>query len=61
MNIDLKTWKVVRGNYMMFYKKTSSKTEYAELIQCFICLAALGTHSIEIVIQQTFWLGGSPT
>ena len=38
---------------MMFYERSSSKTEYAKIIKCLKYLAALGTHSTEIVSQQT--------
>ena len=46
---------------MMFYKKIGSKREYAKIIHCVNCVAALGTRITEIVSQQTVWLGGSPT
>ena len=38
---------------MMFYKKTSSKRQYAKIIHCLNCVAALGTRSTESVSQET--------
>ena len=38
---------------MMFYKKTNSKREYAKIIYCLKCVAALGTRSTECVNRQT--------